>query len=122
MSETTERPGYEPELTEPPTPAPTARYSSMQRLWMMFTSPGQVFEDIGIKPTWVLIMAILVILGVAAQLVIAPHIDSIHQVAPASRYAAGECSVHWPSTMMSAPGFGPASMSARSWLISARWA
>lgn len=76
MSETTERPGYEPELTQPPTPAPTARYSSMQRLWMMFTSPGQVFEDIGIKPTWVLIMAILVILGVAAQLVIAPHIDN----------------------------------------------
>ncbi|MDX2436685.1 MAG: Yip1 family protein [Acidobacteriota bacterium] len=76
MNENTERPGYEPELTQPPTAAPTARYSSMQRLWMMFTSPGQVFEDISIKPTWILIMAILVILGVGAQIVIAPHIDN----------------------------------------------
>lgn len=75
MSENTERPAYEPELTEPPTPGPTARYSAMQRLWMMFTSPGQVFEDIGIKPTWVLLMVILVILGVGIQAVIAPHID-----------------------------------------------
>jgi hypothetical protein len=75
MSETTERPGYEPELTQPPTPAPAARYSGFQRLWMMFTSPGQVFEDIGIKPTWILLMVVLVILGVGAQIVIAPHID-----------------------------------------------
>ena len=44
---------------------------------------------------------------------IAPHIDSIHQVAPASAYAAGEWSVHWPSTTMSAPGTGPASIAAR---------
>ena len=42
---------------------------------MMFTSPGQVFEDIGIKPSWILIMVVLVILGVGLQIVIAPHID-----------------------------------------------
>ncbi len=75
MSDTTERPGYEPELTQPPAPAPAAKYSAVQRLWMMFTSPGQVFEDIGVKPTWILIMAILVILGVGVQIVIAPHVD-----------------------------------------------
>ena len=75
MNEITERPSYEPELTAPPTPAPTARYSAFQRLWMMFTSPGQVFEDIGIKPTWVLIMVVLVLLGVGLQAAIAPHID-----------------------------------------------
>lgn len=75
MDGTTERPSYEPELTEPPTPSPTAKYSAAQRLWMMFTSPGDVFADIGIKPTWILIMAILVVLGVGVQLVIAPHID-----------------------------------------------
>ncbi len=75
MSETTERPSYEPELTQPPAPAPAAKFSAVQRLWMMFTSPGQVFEDIGIKPTWVLLMVVLVILGVGLQVVITPHVD-----------------------------------------------
>ena len=76
MDDNTERPSYEPELVEPPTPAPGAKYSSMQRLWMMFTSPAEVFADIGIKPTWVLAMVILVIVGVGAQLVIMPHVDT----------------------------------------------
>jgi len=76
MDDNVERPSYEPELTQPPTPTSTAKYSSMQRLWMMFTSPGEVFADIGIKPTWVLAMVILVILGVAAQAVIMPHVDT----------------------------------------------
>jgi len=76
MDDNVERPSYEPELAQPPTPAAGAKYSSMQRLWMMFTSPGEVFEDIGIKPTWVLAMVILVIVGVGAQLVIMPHFDT----------------------------------------------
>ena len=76
MDDNVERPSYEPELAEPPTPAAGAKYSSMQRLWMMFTSPGEVFADIGIKPTWVLAMVILVIVGVGAQLVIMPHVDT----------------------------------------------
>jgi hypothetical protein len=76
MDDNTERPSYEPELVEPPTPAPGAKYSSVQRLWMMFTSPAEVFADIGIKPTWVLAMVILVIVGVGAQLVIMPHVDT----------------------------------------------
>jgi len=76
MDDNIERPSYEPELAQPPTPAPGAKYSSMQRLWMMFTSPAEVFADIGIKPTWVLAMVILVIVGVGAQLVIMPHVDT----------------------------------------------
>ena len=69
MEGTDDRPSYEPELTEPPTSAPAARHGAPQRLWMMFTSPGQVFEDIGLKPTWVLLMVILVVLGAGLQLV-----------------------------------------------------
>jgi hypothetical protein len=76
MDDNNERPSYEPELAQPPTPAPGAKYSSMQRLWMMFTSPAEVFADIGIKPTWVVAMVILVIVGVGAQLVIMPHVDT----------------------------------------------
>lgn len=75
MHDNADRPGYEPELTQPPTPSPAARYSAGQRLWMMFTSPGQVFEDIGVKPTWVLLMVVLVLLGVGVQAVVAPHVD-----------------------------------------------
>ncbi len=75
MDDNVERPSYEPELAQPPTPAPGAKYSSMQRLWMMFTSPGEVFSDISIKPTWVLVMVVLVILGVAYQAVFVPHVD-----------------------------------------------
>jgi len=76
MEDATDRPSYEPELTEPPTPSTQQKYSAVQRLWMMFTSPGEVFADIGIKPTWVLIMAIVVLLGVGAQAVIIPHVDT----------------------------------------------
>lgn len=76
MDDNVERPSYEPEPAQPPTPAPGAKYGSMQRLWMMFTSPAEVFADIGIKPTWVVAMVILVIVGVGAQLVILPHVDT----------------------------------------------
>jgi hypothetical protein len=76
MEDATDRPSYEPELAEPPTPSTKQKYSAMQRLWMMFTSPGDVFSDIGVKPTWVLIMVIVVLLSVAAQAVIIPHVDT----------------------------------------------
>ena len=76
MEDATDRPSYEPELAEPPTPSTKQKYSAVQRLWMMFTSPGEVFADIGIKPTWVLIMAIVVLLGVGAQALIIPHVDT----------------------------------------------
>ena len=76
MEDATDRPSYEPELTEPPTPSTHQKYSAAQRLWMMFTSPGEVFSDIGVKPTWVLIMVIVVLLGVATQAIIIPHVDT----------------------------------------------
>jgi hypothetical protein len=76
MEDATDRPSYEPELAEPPTPSSTQKFSAVQRLWMMFTSPGEVFSDIGVKPTWVLIMVIVVLLGVGAQAIIIPHVDT----------------------------------------------
>jgi hypothetical protein len=76
MEDATDRPSYEPELAEPPTPSKQAKYSATQRLWMMFTSPGEVFSDIAVKPTWVLIMVIAVLLGVVAQAIIIQHIDT----------------------------------------------
>ena len=76
MEETTDRPSYEPDLAEPPTPSTQPKYSAAQRLWMMFTSPGDVFSDIGVKPTWVLIMAIVVLLGAGVQAIIIQHIDT----------------------------------------------
>jgi large-conductance mechanosensitive channel len=75
MQDATDRPSYEPEAAEPSTPSTGQKYSAMQRLWMMFTSPGDVFSDIGVKPTWVLIMATLVVLGVAYQAIVIPHVD-----------------------------------------------
>jgi hypothetical protein len=76
MEDATDRPSYEPELASPPTPSPTRKYSEVQRLWMMFTSPGDVFSDISIKPTWILAMVILVLLGVGTQAIIMPHVDT----------------------------------------------
>jgi hypothetical protein len=75
MEESTDRPDYEPEIAAP-AQAATAKYNSVQRLWMMFTSPGEVFSDIRVKSTWVLVMVILVLLGVAVQAVIMPHVDT----------------------------------------------
>ena len=75
MEDATDRPSYEPELAEPPVPSTQQRYSAAQRLWMMFTSPGEVFADIKIKPTWVLIIVTLVVLGVAYQAIVIPHVD-----------------------------------------------
>lgn len=76
MEDNTERPSYEPELAEPPTPSATAKYSPLQRLWMVFTSPGEVFADIAIKPSWVLIMVLSIVLAFIAQAVIVGHIDN----------------------------------------------
>lgn len=76
MDDSPERPSYEPQLSGTPAAAPGARISAVQRLWMMFSSPGEVFADIAVKPTWVLLMVILVLLGVGSQIVIAPHIDT----------------------------------------------
>jgi len=76
MEDATDRPEYEPELAQPPTPTVKRKYSAVQRLWMMFTSPGEVFADIGVKPTWVVLMVVLVVVGVAAQTIITAHVDT----------------------------------------------
>ena len=76
MEDNADRPDYEPELAAPAAASAEAKYSSMQRLWMMFTSPGDVFSDIRVKSSWVLAMVILVLVGVAVQAVITPHVDT----------------------------------------------
>lgn len=76
MEDATDRPSYEPELAESPTPSTKQKFSALQRLWMMFMSPGEVFSDIAVKPTWVLIMVVVVLLGVVAQAIIIPHVDT----------------------------------------------
>jgi hypothetical protein len=77
MENDTDRPSYEPELTEPPrTEMPSEQLNSVQRLWMVFTSPGKVFEAIGVKPTWVLCLVLMIVLGLVAQFVMLPHLDN----------------------------------------------
>ena len=75
MEDTTDRPSYEPELTGPPTPSTQQKYSAVQRLWMMFTSPGEVFADIKIKPTWVLCMIAYIAVVTVGSLVVYSHMD-----------------------------------------------
>ena len=76
MNEAGNRPRYEPEggLTEP---APAGqKYGAVKRLWLAFVAPAEVFADIKAKPTWVLVLVMMVILGVAVQLAVVPHIDT----------------------------------------------
>jgi hypothetical protein len=76
MDDGSDRPSYEPEgpLTDPA--HRSQRYSAAKRLWIAFVSPAQVFADIKVKPTWVLCLVMIVILGVAIQFVVVPHIDT----------------------------------------------
>lgn len=68
-----------PEL-EAPSPlaaaTPARRMSSWQRLWAAFFEPRQAFGDIAVRPSWVLVLVLLVAVGVAAQLVVMPHVDT----------------------------------------------
>ena len=75
MEDATDRPSYEPELAEPPTPSTKQKYSSVQRLWMMFTSPNEVFQDIKIKPTWVLCLIAYVAVVTVGSLVVYSYMD-----------------------------------------------
>jgi hypothetical protein len=76
MDENADRPSNEPETPTARPGATAQRYGSLQRLWMVFTSPGEVFADIKVKPAWVLCLVAMVVLGVAVQIVVAPHIDT----------------------------------------------
>lgn len=76
MHDSTERPSYEPAPVEPPGTPASPRLSALQRMWMAFTSPGQVFTDIAIRPTWVLCLIAMVLLGLLVQFAVLPHVDS----------------------------------------------
>jgi len=76
MDDTTDRPSYEPAVSTSLAPEPTARISSLQRLIKVFFSPGEVFEDIRTKPSWLVVLVAMTILTVGAQAIILPHMDN----------------------------------------------
>ena len=76
MHDSTDRPSYEPAPVEAPVAQVSPRLSALQRMWTAFTSPGQVFADISIKPTWVLCLIAMVLLGLMVQFAVLPHVDS----------------------------------------------
>ncbi|MEE4273968.1 MAG: Yip1 family protein [Thermoanaerobaculales bacterium] len=76
MDHDTDRPSYEPEAPTSLPPEQVARLSGPQRLVKAFISPGEVFEDITVKPTWVLVLICMLVLTVGAQMVVLPHVDN----------------------------------------------
>jgi len=76
MDHDTDRPSYEPEAPTSLPPEPAATLSGPQRLIKAFISPGEVFEDIMVKPTWVLALICMLVLTVGAQMVVLPHMDN----------------------------------------------
>jgi len=76
MDENTERPSYEPAESTTFAPEPTAKIGSFQRLIKMFFSPGEVFDDIKTKPTWLVVLIAMMILTIGAQAIVLPHMDN----------------------------------------------
>ena len=77
MHDTIDRPSYEPApADEHGSPGPSPHLTAAQRLWTVFTSPTRVFSDIAIKPSWVLCLVLMVLLAVAVQFVVLPHLDN----------------------------------------------
>jgi len=76
MDETTDRPSYEPAESTTHAPEPTAKIGSFQRLVKMFFSPGEVFDDIKTKPTWLVVLIAMMILTIGAQAIVLPHMDN----------------------------------------------
>ncbi|NOZ94916.1 MAG: YIP1 family protein [Acidobacteria bacterium] len=79
-----EKPGYEPEgpaedrdlfsgrvFDEDAAP----KMGSFERIYRIFTSPGDVFSDIARKPTWVAILLLTTLLGAGIQFATLPHLD-----------------------------------------------
>jgi len=71
----TDRPSYEPSDAGSFPPEPVARLSATQRLVKVFYSPGEVFEDIKAKPTWVLALVAYLLLVTLTSLVVWNNID-----------------------------------------------
>lgn len=76
MDETSDRPSYEPVDATLAEPEPTAKLGAFQRLIKMFFSPGEVFDDIKVKPTWLVVLIAMMVLTVGAQSIILPHMDN----------------------------------------------
>ena len=76
MTDSTPHPGHEPTPFDYGSSGPTQRFSALQRLWTSFASPAQTFSDIAVKPTWVVILVVLVLLGLAVQFALIPHVDT----------------------------------------------
>lgn len=76
MDETTDRPSYEPAASSTLAPEPTAKIGSFQRLIKMFYAPGEVFDDIKTKPTWLVVLIAMMVLTIGAQAIVLPHMDN----------------------------------------------
>jgi len=76
MEETTDRPSYEPAESTTLAPEPIAKLGSFQRLIKMFFSPGEVFDDIKTKPTWLVVLIAMMVLTIGAQAIVLPHMDN----------------------------------------------
>ncbi len=79
-----DKPGYEPETTPDDRELFTGRVfggngqpkiGSFERIYRIFTSPGEVFSDIARKPTWALILILTTLLGAGIQFATLPHLD-----------------------------------------------
>jgi len=71
-----ERPSWEPEsATDNQTTSNGARHGALQRLYLMFTSPSEVFADIDRKPTWVVVVILMALVVAGLQFVSIPHVD-----------------------------------------------
>jgi len=76
MEEHIDRPSYEPTSSIPEAPEPTQKLGAFQRLVKAFYAPGEVFEDILVKPTWVVVLIAMTLLTVGAQMMVLPHMDN----------------------------------------------
>jgi hypothetical protein len=76
MEEHSDRPSYEPAASIPDSPEATQKLSAFQRLVKAFYAPGEVFEDILVKPTWVVVLIAMTVLTAGAQMVVLPHMDN----------------------------------------------
>jgi hypothetical protein len=76
MDQPTDRPSYEPDDLSAFPDEPTPKLNAFQRLAKAFYSPGEVFEDISVKPSWVVALIAMLLLTVAAQVIVLPHMDN----------------------------------------------
>jgi hypothetical protein len=76
METSNDRPSYEPTDLPADPAAAKPKLSAFQRLVKAFYAPGEVFEDISVKPTWVVVLVAMMILAVAGQAIVLPHLDS----------------------------------------------